>query len=85
MNFPEADCDNVAAVDDNNVSPPEHQAASSPRQIAPAPKPGTSSPWDNSHASGGSDPSCWVFPDKYAPPGSTPGQYPHINQADYSK
>jgi virulence factor Mce-like protein len=85
MIFPEHDCDNVAAVDDSSTDPPQHQAAGQPRQIAPAGNdPKKSSPWDQSNAPGGKDPSCWIFPAKAFPPGST-GQVPHVGAADYSK
>jgi phospholipid/cholesterol/gamma-HCH transport system substrate-binding protein len=84
MIYPEYDCNNVAAVDDTSVSPPEHQAAAQPRQIAPAPDIKQSSPWDKSNLPGGKDPSCWVFPPKAYPPGNT-RQVPHIEADDYSK
>src|SRR4051794_39885414 len=84
MVFPEHDCNNVGAVDDSNVSPPEHQAGGQPRQIAPAPDITQSSPWDKSNAPGGKDPSCWVFPPKAYPPGNT-RQVPHVESLDYSK
>ena len=84
MVYPEHDCDNVAAVDDDSTNPPQHQPAGQPRQIAPAPKVGTSSPWDASHAPGGTDPSCWIYPPKAFPPGNT-RQVPHVDAANYSK
>ncbi|MCW2966684.1 MAG: hypothetical protein JWM71_456, partial [Solirubrobacteraceae bacterium] len=73
MIFPEADCANVAGANGPNNT----------RQVAPAPNAQSSSPDDNNHAPGGSDPSCWTAPAKPAPPGSTPGEYPHVNPAAY--
>ena len=78
MIFPEADCNNVAAVADEN------QAAGQPRQVKPAPDAQHSSPYDSNSTPGGSDPSCWTAPAKPAPPGSTPGEFPHVNQANYA-
>jgi len=76
MIFPEADCANTAATSKN--------AAGAERQITPAPNAQSSSPDDNG-GPGASDPSCWTYPAKPAPPGGTPGLFPHVAAANYSK
>src|SRR4051794_18741559 len=81
MIYPEADCDNVAAVDSQG------QEAGKPRQVKPAPDAQHSSPYDGGPPGGSADPSCWTFPPKPAigGPGSTGGEVPHVEAADYSK
>jgi virulence factor Mce-like protein len=75
MIFPESDCANATPNQPDGT-----------RQVTPAGNdPTKSSPDDSSHAPGGNEPSCWIFPPKPAPPGGTPGQFPHVEAANYSK
>ncbi|MDX6663950.1 MAG: phospholipid/cholesterol/gamma-HCH transport system substrate-binding protein [Solirubrobacteraceae bacterium] len=76
MIFPESDCANVTT---------KNADGGTTRQVTPATSATTSSPDDSNPAPGGSEPSCWIFPPKPAPPGGTPGQFPHVAAADYSK
>src|SRR4051794_6967506 len=78
MIYPEADCNNVAAVASEN------QQAGTERQVAPAGNdPTRSSPYDSVNDPGGKDPSCWVFPPKpaFGGPGATGGLVPHVTAA----
>jgi len=76
MIFPEADCANVTT---------KNADGGTTRQVTPAPDAKHSSPDDTNLLPGGNEPSCWTFPPKPAPPGGTPGEFPHVVAADYGK